>query len=144
MSASRLPVLAGLDDSPDSTMAAEVAAAEASRRRLPLRLVIPGSTPLWKPMSPWRPVSDPVELLDRVATRLSLRFPDLDVIAEVHLGDLAGYLVDESNHATIVVVGSGHTGGYDRQSECRITHLVDARAHCPVLVPGNATGPDDE
>jgi nucleotide-binding universal stress UspA family protein len=134
MHALSLPVLAGLDDSFDSTMAAEAAAGEASRRRLPLRLVIPGPARSEDPRAPWQPVADPVGLLGRVASRLSTRHPDLEVMAEVHLGDLAGFLVDESEWASLVVVGPRHTDGYDRRSGCRITRLVQSRAHCPVLV----------
>jgi hypothetical protein len=136
MPALKLPVLVGLDDSRDSAVATEAAAAEASRRQLPLWLVIRGPTPSTSPMSPWRPVADPVALLDRILAGLSTRYPGLEVVAEAHQEDLGSFLVDESSHASLVVVDPDHAGGYDRLSRRWIAHLVDARAHCPVLVAG--------
>lgn len=119
MPTSPLPVLAGLDDSHDSALAVEAAAAEANCHRLPLWLVIPGCAPSADSMSSWRPVADPLELLDRTATRLSARYPDLDVIVEVSRGDPAALLVEESGGASLVVVGPDH---------------ADTRVRCPVVV----------
>jgi nucleotide-binding universal stress UspA family protein len=134
MSTSQRPVLAALDGSPDSVTAVETAAVEASRRRLPLRLVTCAAPSRGFPPSCWRPATDPLDGLERVLTRIARRSPGLEVIAESHPGDLTDLLVDESRRCSLVVVGPGHTGGYDRLSNNWLTHRVLTHAHCPVLV----------
>jgi nucleotide-binding universal stress UspA family protein len=128
------PVLTGLDGSPESMMAAEAAAAEANHRRVPLRVVVPAVSPPEPGPSTWRPVADPEELLRRAATRIRTDHPGLELSTEKYHGDLADFLVEESRQASLVVVGPGHTGGYDRLFERFLTHRVVTHAHCPVLV----------
>ena len=74
MSRSHPPVLAGLDSLPDSLTAVEAAAVEASRRRLPLRLVMFGSVTRGRRPSSWRPSFYPLERFARVLLLVARRF----------------------------------------------------------------------
>jgi nucleotide-binding universal stress UspA family protein len=137
MSTPRLPVLSGLDSCPESMCAVDAAAAEASRRRVPLRLVSPvagGPDPAAVTLSDWLPVDDLTDLLRRTIRRLHGNYPDLEVSTGTYPGDLANLLVDESRHATPIVVGPAHTGGFDKVLHQWLAYLVVTHAHCPVLV----------
>jgi nucleotide-binding universal stress UspA family protein len=133
----QLPVLTGLDSSPESMLAAKVAAVEAAYRQIPLRLVTqsPGSPIRLPARQPtWRPVDNPQALLHRVARWMCDSHPGLEVLTDMCRGDLADLLVEESRHAALVVVGPGHTGGYDRLFGRWLTHRVVTHTHCPVLL----------
>jgi nucleotide-binding universal stress UspA family protein len=141
---SQPPVLAGLDSLPDSLTAVDSAAVEASRRRLPLRLVMCGAaSPRHRP-SCWRPAFYPLDRFNQAVSRDARRFPALEVLAEIHPGDLSDLLVDESGQASLVVVGPSHTGGYDRSSDHWLTHRVVTHAACPVLVARAGVGTDHQ
>jgi hypothetical protein len=73
----------------------EAAAAEASHRHLPLWLVTPGSEPTSRRSgSPWHPVADPVGPARPGSwPGLSRRYPELEVIAKLHTGELSDFFV---------------------------------------------------
>jgi nucleotide-binding universal stress UspA family protein len=139
----RPPVLTGIDSTPESLMAAEVAAAEAHQHHVPLLLICPSANPPGLApgsQSAWRPLENAEELLDGTVRQLREVRPRLQIITGTRGGDLAGFLVDQSRHATLVVVSSRHTGGYDRLFQRWLSHRVVTHAHCPVVVarPGVA------
>jgi nucleotide-binding universal stress UspA family protein len=147
------PIVVGVDGSPAAESAAEYAAWEAERRRIPLRLVYG-----YQPMPLWGPTliaadDDRATLTwarDMVATmahRLSTRHPDIPQIRhDVIAGMPAGVLVDESARATMLVVGPYGAGGFLGRVLGSVATQVAAHAKAPVVVvrPGRAQIAVDE
>jgi nucleotide-binding universal stress UspA family protein len=139
------PVLAAIDHSRESMLAAGAAAAEADRRRLPLRLVCcrhnhpPAHHPATRPVR--RPAGNAQEIIAQAVQLVRVRFPALDVSTDTPPGDLADVLVEQSSDATLVVVGPQHTGGYDRLFDRWLSNRVVTHSQCPVLVVRTAADP---
>ncbi|WP_189704870.1 universal stress protein [Streptomyces anandii] len=132
-------VLAGVDGSESSLVAADWAAVEAAVRGVPLRLVH-GSPPLPGPAVPGSATDRLRELgellLERVAADLRDRHPDVEVLCE-QAGDAPDTaLVAASSDAGLLVVGMRGTGGFDGLAVGRVALRTAAAASCPVvLVP---------
>jgi nucleotide-binding universal stress UspA family protein len=110
------PVLAGIDGSPDSMAAADVAAVEAWRRDLPLRLVVSHPhPPVHGGVAPigWRTPDTTRQVIDRDVQRIRGRWPKLDVVSDPPGRDLVDTLVEQSRDAALLVVGAQRLGGYD-------------------------------
>lgn len=131
-------VVVGVDETARSRAAVELAFAQASLRRLPLRVVH------CVPPLPYRDDDPPLdeELDDLPLHRLGLseavagmreKYPD--VLAEVALarGPAAGHLVEESRHHRLLVVGAHHRSLWDLFLGS-VSRSVAEHAACPVLV----------
>jgi nucleotide-binding universal stress UspA family protein len=134
------PVVVGVDGSPDATRAVEYGAWEAHRRHRPLRLVhgfVP--TPMFGP-APLVPYDVEVPLratrtaMNDLARATSLSHPELTVSTSVMAGGPAGVLIDESEGACLVVVGSRGRGGFAGLLAGSVSAQVAAHAHAPVVV----------
>jgi len=136
----RAPVVAGVDGSPDSLVATDVAAGEAARRHLPLRLVHGLRPPAAYSFGALVAIdvssilADLREMLHTVATDVQGRYPDLTIETSVTAGDPAGVLVEESRTASLVVVGSRGLGGIRGMLAGSVSAQVAAHAHAPVIV----------
>jgi nucleotide-binding universal stress UspA family protein len=141
------PVLAGIDGSPDSMAAADVAAVEAWRRDLPLRLVLSyPRPPVHGGVAPigWRPSDTTGQAIDRAVQRIRSMWLKLDVVSDPPGGDLVATLVEQSRGAALLVVGAQHLGGYDSMLGRWLNDRAVTHAYCPVLVVrdgANAGGP---
>ncbi|MBB5938412.1 universal stress protein [Streptomyces zagrosensis] len=106
------PITVGVDGSPASEAAADWAAEEAVRRRLPLRVVH-----AWQ----WEPMTVPVvndrdeqaqwaqSLVREAGQRLAVRHPGLEITAAVLSGEPTTALVRANEDAELLVLGSrGH------------------------------------
>lgn len=123
-------VVVGVDGSPRSMDAVEVAAAEAARRRRPLRIVHAQARTAAR--------EQPDDVRERAAACLAeaVRMAgkvtsDVAVTTEVVIGRPAAALTALSRHASLLVVGDRGLGGLLFGS---VPNHVASHADCPVLV----------
>jgi nucleotide-binding universal stress UspA family protein len=132
MNADRHPVIVGVDGSPASFGAVRWAADEAVRHGQPLRIThalgVPG---LFEP-------ADEHELALQAAIEARGWQPGLHVTTSTWQGSPAHVLVDQSRHASLVVVGSRGAGGFRSLLVGSVGLQLAAHAHCPVLVVHHA------
>jgi len=120
------PVVVGVDDSPVSRSAVDLAAAEAMARVTPLLVVhahdaAPDSGDRMLPLR---------RLVEVAVGRARAEHPGLSVAAELVRGDPVDILVDQSRGACLLVVGHPTGRGTGRSVAARVA----ARAAVPVLV----------
>lgn len=137
----RHPVVVGLDRSPQAWVAVEHAAALAERRRVPLLLLhaYDPSQFAVRPTIGWTPDTEGV--LRNVAERLvadvvdvvTATHPGLEVRTRLEQGSATEQLLEESDRATAVVLGSRGTGGFADLLVGSTTLHVAAHARCPVV-----------
>lgn len=141
------PVVVGIDGSDESNRAISYGAWEASRRQVPLRLVLAFQpTPIWGPatLRPTDYVQRPPwvdELLTRAQKQAAEDYPELAIDADTINGIPAGVLVDESRRASLVVVGTRATGGLAGHLHGSVAIQVATHSTAPVvIVRGGVTG----
>lgn len=120
-------VIVGVDGSPSSLAAVEVAAREAHLRGAQLRIVHAFSQ---------QADLDPMihGVLAQAEQRAHALSPDLDIARTVAAGDTLTVLRSESRHAVLAVVGRrGHGGFGDLLLGSTVVKLA-AHGHCPVMV----------
>ncbi|SCG17130.1 Nucleotide-binding universal stress protein, UspA family [Micromonospora echinofusca] len=142
------PVVAGVDGSPASLLAAEHAARAAVLRSRPLHLVHGYLHPLGYgvPINPYdvglpAPTEEAQKMLEHTAVDLEGRCPGLTVEVRQVAGGPGATLVEESRRAELVVVGSRGLGGFAGLLLGSVGTQVAAHAHCPVLVVRPAEEP---
>ncbi|MDM4718562.1 universal stress protein [Micromonospora sp. WMMA1363] len=142
------PVVAGVDGSPSSLVAAEHAARAAVLRTCPLHLVHGYLHPLGYgiPINPYEmgipaPSEEARKMLDQTAADLVGRWPGLNVEVRQIAGGPGATLVEESRRAELVVVGSRGLGGFGGLLLGSVGAQVAAHARCPVLVVRPAEEP---
>jgi nucleotide-binding universal stress UspA family protein len=155
------PVVVGVDGSPASLAAAEHAAEQALRRSAPLRLVHgylhpfgygvrldadPADLPEADPYPGDLPEPSPQagQMLSNAAEALRKSWPDLTIEPVPLPAGPAAALIDESERAALVVVGSRGHGGFTGLLLGSVSAQVAGHARCPVLVmrrPAAAGGP---
>lgn len=134
------PVLVGVDHSRSCQQAVVLAAWEAERRGLPLRLVhgflVPTAslTPLAPLYDEDRLIADAEERLAAIADVVRSRRPRLALETAVIRGSGAEVLVTESAAASLLVVGSRGHGGFAGLLVGSVSVQVAAHGRCPVLV----------
>jgi nucleotide-binding universal stress UspA family protein len=138
---SAAPVLLGIDGSPESELATAIAFDEASRRKVGLVAIH-----AWSDVSVFDSVHDMhgarwPELKaiedETLAERLagwSERYPDVSVRRVVVRGEPAHQLVDQSESAQLVVVGSHGRGGFAGMLLGSVSAAVVLLARVPVIV----------
>ncbi|MER6331964.1 universal stress protein [Streptomyces sp. NPDC001034] len=141
----RRPIVVGVDPDRAHRMAPAWAADEASRRRLPLRLVhvegvpTPGDRkeavpPSWEG---WNAALHEAgkQVLEEAAEFVTARHPELEVDTLLAEGDPVWTLCEQSRDASSLVLGSRHLS---RRREvfgsASIALPVMARTHCPLVV----------
>lgn len=133
-------VVVGFDGSQTSRQAADWAAAEARSRGRGLTLVhalLPpvttGGLGVGLP-----PSLDVIEALERQAAdelaEAATAFTDVDVTTRVTIGAPSAVLLDASDTADLVVVGSRGRGGFAGLLLGSVGAQVAAHAHCPAVV----------
>jgi len=132
--------VAGTDGSTQADAAVLVAAWEADRRGLPLRIVhgyvipAPYTSMGFAPVDLAYPMAATRATLADTVTRVRDRYPDLAVETAVIAGSPAGTLVDESREASLVVVGSRGLGGFAGLLAGSVSTQLAAHAHAPLIV----------
>ena len=134
------PVLVGIDGSPESELATAIAFDEASRRKVGLTAVhawsdvnqfdsVVSFNPHWPAL---RAVEDEI-----VAERLAgwvQRYPDVPVQRHIVRDEPARQLVETSEWAQLVVVGSHGSGGFAGMLLGSVSAAVVLLARVPVIV----------
>lgn len=135
------PVLVGIDGSPESELATAIAFDEASRRKVGLVAlhawsdvglfdsVLDLAGPRWTEL---RSIEDEA-LAERLAGWRE-RYPDVPVRREVVRSEPAKQLIDQSQFAQLVVVGSHGRGGFAGMLLGSISAAVVLLARVPVIV----------
>ncbi len=136
-------VVVGAEDSVRSRAAVELAFAQASLRRLPLRVVhcVPPLPYRDDPDVPLDEDLDDLQLhrleLSEAVAGLREKYPDVVVELALARGPAAGRLVEESRHNRLLVVGAHHRSVWDLFLGS-VSRAVVEHAACPVIVaPGD-------
>ncbi|MES5824815.1 universal stress protein [Streptomyces sp. RG80] len=142
------PVVVGVDGSPSSMTAVEVAAREAALRGVGLRLVHAFGWPAAHvpPGAPWNPTGPGLrELIDGPLTEAERRAraaaPGIEVSRDVVVGEPVMVLEIESRTAPLVVVGSRGLSRFGSLLLGSTAGHLAAHAACPVLVVRGRTQP---
>jgi nucleotide-binding universal stress UspA family protein len=144
----RHPVLAGIDGSERSLVAADWAAREAALRGVPLRLVhasppFPGIVVPVPAVDTWHQVGE--RTLQRAVGHLRDRHPDVEVRGEQVSGAPAAALLAAARGAGLLVVGMRGSGGFDGLAIGSVALRVAADAACSVVsVPEQPVGAHGE
>ncbi|WP_329241521.1 universal stress protein [Streptomyces sp. NBC_01478] len=136
-----LPLVVGVDGSAPSVLAVDWAVDEAARLGLSLRLVhafvperdhaAPALTGGPEPPSERVPVED---VVTGAAARARRRDADVQVDAEAVPGDALPVLLEESRHASALVIGVRGLGELTGLLLGSVGPALAVRAHCPVMV----------
>lgn len=136
------PVVVGIDGSPTSELATEIAFDEASRRGVDLvalhawtdmgALEFPRVT--WSPIE-WRNIKEQEEeVLSERLSGYSNRYPDV-IVRKVVVSDRpAPRLLEQAQNAQLVVVGSHGRGGFSGMLLGSVARAVLHSARVPVIV----------
>lgn len=144
-------VVVGLDRSDNSRAGVEYAAELANRRHLPLRLVhtYESNPYVGTPSIGWTADVDGAvlksaqHLVDDAVEVLASVYPDLVIDYRLTAGDPTETLLEQSQTAQTIVVGSRGTGGFADLLIGSTALHVAAHAACPVIaVPYPADGDD--
>ncbi|WP_432138410.1 MULTISPECIES: universal stress protein [unclassified Streptomyces] len=135
-----LPVVVGVDGSPDALTAVEWAADEAARHGLPLRLLYAS---LWERYEGDRSPEEPGPASEQVmadtvvataADHARRRAPGLKVLTDIVPEEAVQALLYAGHNATLLVTGSRGRGGLRGLLLGSVGLAVAGRAHCPVVV----------
>jgi len=132
------PILVGVDGSPTSIEALRTAARLGAALDLPIRAVTtwvvdPGFGG-YVPVDTTGPEQMAQELLDRALAAAFDGQPPADLEAALVYGPAAPTLIDESENASLIVVGSRGLGGFRGMLLGSVSVACVHHAHCPVLV----------
>lgn len=127
-------VLVGVDGSPSSLAAVDVAMAEAAMRKLPVRIVH---------VCAGEPVERGVpEILRAALSRASAASDEVPITGHSVVGDACTVLIRQSATADLVVLGHRGRGGFAGLMLGSVAAKLAAHAGCPVIVVCGACGPE--
>ncbi len=129
-------ILVGVDGSPSSLAAVDLAAHEANLRGCPLHIIHAD------PPSGQADAATPQQLMQVAVERATAAEPDIKVTGEVLAGQAAPVLIDASSHAVLVVLGHRGIGGFTELLLGSVSAQLAAHAHAPVIVVRGDSGND--
>ncbi|MFI7680103.1 universal stress protein [Actinophytocola sp. NPDC049390] len=130
-------IVVGIDGSASAVHATRWAAREAARRNAVLRLVHIRHWPLLLPaedMYAEELTAKGREWLATARAAAQAVAPDVYVVTDLGSGHPARELVEETEHAALVVVGSRGLGGFRSLLLGSVANVLATHAHCPVVV----------
>jgi nucleotide-binding universal stress UspA family protein len=134
-------IVVGVDGSDPGMCALRWAAAEAKRRSLPLHIVTAYTIPVFaaSSMDAGDATLDDQVIRDGAAEVLrqaaeSIADPALEIHTRVESGDPAGVLLELSEEADLVVVGTRGRGGFVGRLLGSVSSALPAHAKCPTVV----------
>ena len=137
----RAPVLVGIDGSPASEAATAIAFEEASRRGVGLMALhawtdprVSGSRGLFQDSKWDAQLSEEEETLAERLAGWHERYPDVGIRRRIEIGDPARWLIEASERAQLLVVGSHGRGGFAGMLLGSVGAAVVNRARIPVIV----------
>ncbi|HHY07928.1 MAG TPA: universal stress protein [Corynebacteriales bacterium] len=142
MSDNKIGIVVGVDGSPSSDLATRWAAREATARNLPLLLAAAYVIPQFlyaEGMIPSKAIfneleQDTQESIDQAAAIAQEINPDLEILQEIREGSPINMLLELSEEADMVVVGSRGLGGIAGALLGSVSTSVIGHAKCPVVV----------
>lgn len=147
MSSKSAPVVVGYDRSPASSAALDWAVAEAVREDAPLRIAEVFELVITVEPSPGK-VAPLAALrtgrereLEALSASIQLRHPHLQVETVLLEGSPAPALIEETEQARMVVLGSRGLGGFTGMLVGSVAVQVSSHAHCPIVVVPPDTAP---
>ncbi|WP_405166691.1 universal stress protein [Nocardia sp. NBC_01499] len=129
----RGPVLVGVDGSPSSIQAIDVAFDEACHRNVALRAVLTWSES-HRYISRADRQKEGEELLSEGLAGYAEKYPDLEVQRVVTQDQPAKRLLAEAEQAQLLVVGSHGRGGFAGMTLGSVSQAVLHGADCPVII----------
>ncbi|WP_345470550.1 universal stress protein [Actinoallomurus oryzae] len=134
------PVVVGVDGSAAALNAVDWAAAEAGRRRLPLRIVHVAvrweynvEAPAESEMEAPRPEAAGLQVL-HIAEERARTFASLRVDCRLGIGPIPLTLLQEAEDAALLVLGPHGTGGFTRLLLGSVSRQAAEHAPCPVVI----------
>jgi nucleotide-binding universal stress UspA family protein len=132
-------IVVGVDGSASSGRALEWAARQAELTGSKLEPLVSWEWPTsfgWTPPVPddWNPAQDAQNLLDEALQTIQSRHPNVSLDPRVVQGKPALALVEASEGAALLVVGSRGHGEFAGMLLGSVSEFCVTRAHCPVLV----------
>lgn len=134
-------IVVGVDGSDQGTCALLWAAAEARRRRTPLYVVTAYTVPVFaaSSMDAGYAVVDDDVIRDSAQAVLDgalaqVQDMDIEVRPRIETGDAAGVLLDLSEQAELMVVGSRGRGGFVGRLLGSVSSALPAHAKCPTAI----------
>jgi nucleotide-binding universal stress UspA family protein len=137
-------IIVGVDGSKSSRAALEWAYAEATHHGAALTVVTtwqPPALPLSPPYGALgdkdyedQPRTSALALLDKIVAELPARSPAVDVRTSIEEGSPAKVLIERSQEADLLVVGSRGRDGFAGMLLGSVSQHLVAHAHCPVVV----------
>ncbi|MFI9402196.1 universal stress protein [Nocardia sp. NPDC052316] len=129
----RGPVVVGVDGSPSSALALDLAFDEAARRRVTLTAVL-----TWSEFNRYIPRHDmqqeAEELLAESLAGYAEKYPDVAVLRLVAEARPAKRLLEAAEEAQLLVVGSHGRGGFAGMTLGSVSQAVLHGADCPVII----------
>jgi len=137
----RAPVLVGIDGSPASEAATAIAFEEASRRGVGLMALhvwadprVSGSRGLFQDSKWDAQLSEEEEMLAERLAGWHERYPDVGIRRRIEIGDPARWLIEASERAQLLVVGSHGCGWFRGKLLGSVGAAAVNRAKIPVIV----------
>lgn len=136
MSSDRTYIAVGVDGDEDSARAAQWAAGWASQLGLSLKIVTADRTTGDQEALRMRLDA----LAEEARAAVAATYPDLPVEISVSIDNPVGAMIDESETAAVVVIGTRGTGGWRGTGMGSVAGSVAASSKCPTVVvpPGAA------
>ncbi|MFF5260920.1 universal stress protein [Actinomadura viridis] len=141
------PIVVGVDGSPQALYAVDWAAAEAGRRRVPLRIVHIAAR--WEyhvradaepGLGAPRPEAAGLRVLEAAEERAAA-FASVEVGTRLGVGHIPRTLLEEAAGAALLVLGAHGTGGLTRLLLGSVSRQATEHARCPVVIVPPDTGP---
>ncbi|NBM18778.1 universal stress protein [Streptomyces sp. GC420] len=133
----------GVDGSPDSGAAVDYAFEEAALRGAALRALYVWHPPLLGAMDVNAAVEECRRVLSETVAGRTGTYPEVELFHEVVLGHPVQKLVDASEHALGLVIGSRGHGGFTGMLLGSVSQGVLHHARCPVITVRGTGGATD-